>query len=114
MTTRPGFKLSKRAPLDHLERAEESALAYRDLARADARRHLDDYSEDQEEITANQHVHVTVNMPAPTPSQPDIKVETETEVSFGAVKVRGLPRWTLAAGGVVAAVIAALVTRLLG
>ncbi len=51
---KPVFKPSKRAPIDPLERAEENALAYRDLARADARQ-LEDY-DDHEESTARHDI----------------------------------------------------------
>ena len=57
-----GLRPSKRIPIDPLERAEENARAYQDLARADARR-LPQYEPDDEESTARHdvpsvHVHV--------------------------------------------------------
>lgn len=80
-------------------------------------RRLPSYDDDTEEITANhQHAHFNVNVtvPNPHPSQPDLKVETETEVSLGPFKARGVPKWGLGLGAIAAAVIAALLTKLLG
>lgn len=50
-----GFRPSKRVPIDQLERAEENARAYQDLARAEARR-LPEYEPDDEESTARHDV----------------------------------------------------------
>lgn len=50
-----GFRPSKRVPVDPLERAEENARAYQDLARAEARR-LPEYEPDDEESTARHDV----------------------------------------------------------
>jgi len=49
---------SKRVPVDPLERAEENALAYRDLARAEARRNSEHEPSEAETTARVQAIHV--------------------------------------------------------
>ena len=58
-----GFRPSKRVPIDPLERAEENARAYQDLARAEARR-LPEYEPDDEEFdwSDDKFVRLTFNL----------------------------------------------------
>lgn len=73
-----GFRPSKRVPIDPLERAEENARAYQDLARAEARR-LPEYEPDDEESTARHDipqpapVHVHVHQDSIHESEPPAK-----------------------------------------
>lgn len=72
-----GFRPSKRVPVDPLERAEENARAYQDLAKAEARR-LPDYESSDEESTARHdvpviHNHVHVSQESIHESEPPAK-----------------------------------------
>ena len=93
-------------PNDPLEQARRFASAARDIAR-DERRRLPDYDADTEEITQN-NVHVHVHQSG-TNSQPEV----DTTVEVGPVKLTGLPKWGIAAIGLVIAAITAAVSRFL-
>lgn len=94
-------------PSDPLEQARRYAADARDIAR-DERRRMPGYDADTEEITKTglqtvTHVHVHQH------SQPDIDVESSIEL--GPMKVTGLPKWAVAALGLLVAAGAAIVSH---
>jgi len=91
-------------PNDPLEQARRFASDARDIAR-DERRRMPGYDANTEEITkTGLHVHVHQH------SQPDIEAEASVEV--GPVKVTGIPKWAIAAIGLLVAAGAAIVSHL--
>lgn len=99
-----GFRPSKRVPIDPLERAEENARAYQDLARAEARR-LPEYEPDDEESTARHDVppqKLIVENHVHMHSEPD----HDRDSGLPELPKKGPWRWlALALGTIVAAVL---------
>ena len=94
--------------VDPLEEAYEAAKDAQNIIRDAKRRErsLHSYS-DEEEITQTElHTHVHVYQ---HPSKPDLEVETSVEV--GPVKVSGLPKWAIAAIGLLLAAGAAMLSH---
>lgn len=120
MNKSSGLRQSRQPSSQHsVEDVIEQATDARDIAKdlLRRRRPLPQYTDDNPDTPpTNPNINITVNTHAqgPTPSQPDIKVETETEVSIGPIRAKGVPRWAIGAGVVAAAVVTALVTKLLG
>lgn len=104
--------MAPRVPVDPNETAYEALKDAENIGR-DARRRergLQEYTGDDEDtkrvnVAPEMHVHVHQH------SQPDIEPEASVEV--GPVKVRGLPKWAIAATGVAVAAIVAIVSKLL-
>ena len=100
-----------------LETAYEGAKDARDIIldqrRREARqaRELPDYSDEGESTARHEAIVVNNHFHQPQPSQPDIEPEASVEV--GPVKVRGLPKWAIAATGIAVAAIVAIVSKLL-
>lgn len=98
---RSEFRRSKRVPSDPLERAEENALALRDLEQADAR-DLPDY-DDHEESTARHGV------PQLPPIHVHMHSEHDGEPALIDLPKKGIAKWV---GLVVATVVAGFLTWL--
>jgi hypothetical protein len=92
--------------VDPLEEAYEAAKDAQNIIRDEQRREQRAlHDADTDEVTARHDVHVHVHQH----SQPDVEIETSVEV--GPVKVKGLPKWAIAAIGLLVAAGTALVSH---
>jgi hypothetical protein len=89
MAMKREYPPSKRVPVDPLERAEENALAYRDLARAEARRNSEHVPSEVESTARVPAIHVhmhsehEIDEPAPKASGKAWQVALATIVTAG-------------------------------
>lgn len=79
---KPAYRSSKRIPSDPLERAEENALALRDMEQADARE-LQDYDDHEEstarhDVPATPSIHVHMHSENDGKSEPPVKKQIRT------------------------------------